>query len=163
MTSGTLVHELLTGFDFTFWCLGLCSETSSYQMIRLRWGASQVPAKARNIPPPYSIWWLRSSLGASRLPSLPISFVFYPDYDPPWIGGRIGGSPAIVKVVLSALFRLSFLPPTPPFILFGSLRSRTPASKWLRTIFQLLTIFYTCPGRCRNSWSPQNLNDTNVS
>jgi hypothetical protein len=23
-----LVHELLKGFDFAFWCLGLCSETS---------------------------------------------------------------------------------------------------------------------------------------
>jgi hypothetical protein len=50
-----------------------------YQMIRPKWGSSQIPATARNIPSLYPIWGLRSSLGAS---SLPRSFILYPTYEP---------------------------------------------------------------------------------
>jgi hypothetical protein len=87
---------------------------------------------ARNRPSPYPIWGIRSSLGAS---SLPRPFIFYPDC------GWMGSSPALAKVELSALFRLSFLPPSPLFFLLFGLRSRTPASRCLQTIFQLRTIF----------------------
>jgi hypothetical protein len=52
---------------------------TAYQLIMLRWGASQVPATAWNKPSPYPIWGFGSFLGAS---SLPIYFVFYPDYGP---------------------------------------------------------------------------------
>jgi hypothetical protein len=86
---------------------------TDYQMIRLKWGASQVPVSARSRHSTYSIWGLRSYLGASCLPRY---FIFYPDYDPPgWMPGG-GSSSTLAKVVLSALFGLYLL--SPPFSSF---------------------------------------------
>jgi hypothetical protein len=72
-----------------FGVLERCSETSAYQMIRLRWSASQVPVNVRNRSSPYPIWGLRSLIGPSSPP--PRSFVFYPDYGPPWVDTYLGG------------------------------------------------------------------------
>jgi hypothetical protein len=42
----SLVHEVLKRFDLASWCFGtVLRNLTSYQMMRLRWGASQVPAK----------------------------------------------------------------------------------------------------------------------
>jgi hypothetical protein len=42
----SLVHELLKRFDLASWYFGtVLRNLIAYQMIRLRWGASQVPAK----------------------------------------------------------------------------------------------------------------------
>jgi hypothetical protein len=77
----SLVHESLQRFDLTFWCFGtVLRNLTAYQMIRIRWGASQVPVNARSRSSPYPIWGLKSFIGSS---SLPLSFIFYPDYGPP--------------------------------------------------------------------------------
>jgi hypothetical protein len=73
-----LVHELLQIFDIAFWCFGtVLRNLTAYQIIRLRWCASQVHENARNRSSPYPNWGLKSLIGRS---SLPRSFVFYPDY-----------------------------------------------------------------------------------
>jgi hypothetical protein len=42
----SLVHEVLKRFDLASWCFGMVLRNlTAYQMMRLRWGASQVPAK----------------------------------------------------------------------------------------------------------------------
>jgi hypothetical protein len=42
----SLVHELLKRFDLASWCFGtVLRNFTAYQMMRLIWGASQVPAK----------------------------------------------------------------------------------------------------------------------
>jgi hypothetical protein len=42
----SLVHEGLKRFDLASWCFGtVLRNLTSYQMMRIRWGASQVPAK----------------------------------------------------------------------------------------------------------------------
>jgi hypothetical protein len=57
----SLVHESLKIFDLDFWCFGtVLRNLTSYQMMRLRWGASQVPANARNRSSPHPIWGLKS-------------------------------------------------------------------------------------------------------
>jgi hypothetical protein len=138
--------------DFmAFWCFWtVLRNLTAYQMIGLRWGASQVPVNARNRSSHYPIWGLKSLIGPS---SLPRSFVLYPDYEPPGQtpGGWIGSSPLLFLPKFHCQPNLGY-PSSPPFLLFG-LRSRTPASRWLRTIFQLCTIFYPVPGRCRKSRS----------
>jgi hypothetical protein len=79
----SLVHELLQIFNLAFWCFGtVLRNLTAYQMIRLRWGASQVDVNARNRVSPYPIWGLKSLIGPSILPR---SFIFYPDYGPPWV------------------------------------------------------------------------------
>jgi hypothetical protein len=116
---------------------------TAYQMIRLRWGASQVPGTAQNRPSPYPICGVMSSLGASNLP---ISFVFYPDYDPPWVynrGGRIGGTPVLVNIVLSALFWISSL--SPPFLLFGCGQELWQASGSERSFNSVRSLIYDAP------------------
>jgi hypothetical protein len=98
----SLVHELLQRFDLAFWCFGtVLIHLIAYQMIMLRWGASQVPVNARNRSSPYPIWGLKYLIGPF---SLPRSFVFYPDYGPPWLDTwvGVGSSPLLAKVALSA-------------------------------------------------------------
>jgi hypothetical protein len=115
----------------------------AYQMIRLRWGASQVTATARNMPVPYPIWGLRSSLGASSLSrSYLLSRLWTPLGRYPG-GGRIGGSPAPAKVVLSALFRLSFLSPPLFFLLVEVENPCKPVAP--NDLSTPRTIFDTCP------------------
>jgi hypothetical protein len=42
----SLVHEVIKIFDLASWCFGtVLRNLTTYQMRRLRWGASQVPAK----------------------------------------------------------------------------------------------------------------------
>jgi hypothetical protein len=77
----SLVHESLKRFDFAFWCFGtVLINLTAYQMMRIRWGESQVPAHVRNRSSPYPIWGLKSLIGTFQPPG---SFVFYPDYGPP--------------------------------------------------------------------------------
>jgi hypothetical protein len=100
----SLVHESLQRFDLAVWCFGmLLINLTAYNMISLRWVASEVTVTLRNMSSPYPIWGLKSLIGPS---SLHRSFVFYLDYNPPWVdiwgGGRIGSSPLLAKVSLSA-------------------------------------------------------------
>jgi hypothetical protein len=89
----SLVHGSLQRFDLAFWCFEMVpSNPTSYNMITLRWGALQVPANARNRSSPYPIWGLKYLIGSS---SLPQSFIFYPDYGPPWVD-TWGGSVALL-------------------------------------------------------------------
>jgi hypothetical protein len=81
-------------------------DLTAYQMMRLRWGAPQIPAKSADQA--FSLL----NLGAHELYRPPKSFVFYIDFGPPWVyacGGQIGSSSFLVKVALSALNRLYFL------------------------------------------------------
>jgi hypothetical protein len=75
----SMVHdESLQRFDLDFWCVGtVLRNLTTYQMIRLRWGQSQVPVNARNRSSHYPIWGLKSLIVPSSLPGY---FVFYPDY-----------------------------------------------------------------------------------
>jgi hypothetical protein len=60
----SLVHESLQRFDLAFWCFGMVLRNlTAYQMIRLIWGASQVPVNARNRSSPYPILGLKSLIG----------------------------------------------------------------------------------------------------
>jgi hypothetical protein len=67
----SLVHESLQIFDLDFWCFGMVHRNlTSYQIIRLRWGASQVPVNARNRSFPYPIWGLKSLIGPFQPPQI---------------------------------------------------------------------------------------------
>jgi hypothetical protein len=99
----SLVHESLQRFDLAFWCFGmLLRNLTAYQMIMLKWGASQVPVNARNRSSPYPILGLKSLIGPFQprlifllLPRLRTTLGRY-------LGGHIGNSPLLAKVLLSA-------------------------------------------------------------
>jgi hypothetical protein len=138
-----LVHQLLKGFDFAFWCF-LSDDKAKMGCITSTCKRAEQAFPLSNTGARVSHWTLQLPQIFSLLSRLRNPLGTY-------LGVRIGSSPPLDKVALSALFRLSFQSP-PPFLLFG-LRPRTTASRWLRTIFQLRTIFYPGPGRCRNSRS----------
>jgi hypothetical protein len=149
----SLVHESLQRFDLAFWCFGtVLRNLTAYQMIRLRWGASQVPVNAQSRSSPYPIWGLKCLVGPFQPPQI---FLLLSRLRTP-LGRYLGGGVALLflpKLHCQPNVGYPFSLP-PPFLLFG-LRSRTPASRRLGTIFQLRTIFYQYPGpgRCRNSRS----------
>jgi hypothetical protein len=67
----SLVHESLQRFDLDFWCFGaVIRNLTAYQMIRLRWGASQVPVNARNRSSPYPVWGLKSLMRPFQPPPI---------------------------------------------------------------------------------------------
>jgi hypothetical protein len=66
-----LVHESLKRLDTAFWCFGtVLRNLTAYQMMRLRWGASQVPANARNRSSPYPIWGLNYLIVPFQTPQI---------------------------------------------------------------------------------------------
>jgi hypothetical protein len=80
----SLEYDSLKRFDLASCCFGtVLRNLTAYQTMRLRWGASQVPTKTRGTGLP-----LIHSGGSNislDLSSPPRSFVFYPDYEPPWV------------------------------------------------------------------------------
>jgi hypothetical protein len=58
----SLAHESLLRCDLAFWCFGtVLRNLTAYHIIRLRWGASQVPVNAQNRSSPYPIWGAQNS------------------------------------------------------------------------------------------------------
>jgi hypothetical protein len=149
----SLVHESLKIFDLACWWFGkVLRNLTVYQMMRLRWGASQVPANARNRSSPYPIWGLNSLIAPFQPPR---SIIFFADYGPHWeihVVERNVDLLSLSKLCYQPKIGSTFSPP--PFLLFG-LKSRTLTSRWLQMIFQLRTIFYPGPGRFRNSRSSE--------
>jgi hypothetical protein len=101
----SLVHESLKRFDLACWCFGtVLNNLTAYQMIRLRWGASEVPVNARNRSSPYPIWGLKSLIGPFQPPQI---FRLLSRLQTPLVrylggAGRVGSSPLLAKVALSA-------------------------------------------------------------
>jgi hypothetical protein len=73
----------------------LLRNPTAYQMIRLRWGASQVPVNARNMPSPYPLWGLKSLIGPYSLPYISSSFQ---TTDPTWVDTWGGGGVALLHL-----------------------------------------------------------------
>jgi hypothetical protein len=99
----SLVHDSLKRFDLDFWCFGMVLRNlTAYQMIRLRWGASQVPVDARNRSSPYPICGLKSLIGPFQPPHI---FRLLSRLRTPLGrylgGGQIDSSPLLAKVALS--------------------------------------------------------------
>jgi hypothetical protein len=64
-------------------------DLTAYQMMRLRWGAPQVPAKSAEQA--FSLLNMGAQVSHWTFPAPPRSFVFYIDFGPPWVdtcGGR---------------------------------------------------------------------------
>jgi hypothetical protein len=118
----SLVHELLKIFDLASWCFGTVPRNlTSYQMMMLRWGISQVPAKRAEQAFPLSNLGAQISHWAFIAPPPPRSFVFYPDYGPPWVdtsGGldRLLSSP---RQSCNVSLNKAILSLSPPFLFLG--------------------------------------------
>jgi hypothetical protein len=117
----SLVHESLQRFDLAFWCFGMVLRNlTAYQMIRLRWDASQVPVNAQNRYSPYPIWGIKYIIGPHISSSIQTN-------DPPWVYTWGGGGGWVALLFLPKLhcqpnfgFPSSHYPPPPPPFFFSS-------------------------------------------
>jgi hypothetical protein len=156
----SLVHESLKRFDLAFWCFEtVLRNLTAYQMMRLRWGASQVPVNARNRSSHYPIWGIKSLIGPFPTPQI---FRLLSRLRTP-LGRYLGGGGYVALLFLPKLHwqpNLGYPFPPPFFLLFG-LRSRTPASRSERS-FNSVRSFTLVPGDATTRGRQQNINDVNV-
>jgi hypothetical protein len=98
-----LLHESLKKIDLASWCFGtVLINLTTFQMIRLTWGTSQVPANARNRSSPYPIWGLKYIIGPFQPPQISCLLSRLRTPLGRYLGGQIGISPLLAKVALSA-------------------------------------------------------------
>jgi hypothetical protein len=142
----SLVHESLKRFDLDFWRFGtLLRHLTAYQIIRLRWGASQVPLSARNMSPPYPIWGLKSLIGPFQPPQIFLLLsILHPSWVDTWGGGQIGSSPLLFLPKLHCQPNLGYPFSLPPFYSFwvapNDLSTPYDLLPWSREMPQLAVV-----------------------